>query len=336
MAHLLILYTGGTIGMLPSAHGYQPATGYLGEALQRLHHAEALPEYTLLEYSPLIDSSALQPALWWRVASDIAHNYAAYDGFVVVHGTDTLAYSAAALSFLLGNLGKPVVVTGAMRPLCEANSDGEDNLRDACYWACQPLLHEVAVAFAGRLLRGNRVRKTDASSDAAFASPALPALGGNRRQPDLRRDLLLHSTLALQLRPLQVDLPIVAARLYPGYSIDFLAQALASQRPRGLVLECYGSGNAPPHHGLLAAVHDIVAGGGVVLNVSQCWHGRVDMKHYASGSGLLAAGALSGQNMTAEAALAKLYVLLSQAETPAAGICDNWAGELDALNADLI
>lgn len=316
---LFVIYAGGTIGMQATPQGHAPVAGYLPAELARIAaRTTGFPAYTLKEYTPLIDSSNLRPEHWNSMAADIAANYADYDGFVVIHGTDTLAYTASALSFMLENLAKPVIVTGAMVPLSEHPNDAEQNLIDAFHWATQAGLFEVCVAFNRQLLRGNRSRKLWGTEMGAFGSPNYPILGRVQGEYEFNSALSLPKPGgAFQAHWIDPALPIIGLKLYPGFSVDILKQLLNNPaRPvlAGIVLESYGAGNAPDADAdLLAAFATSTSQHHtLIVNISQCVSGRVDMDNYAAGSALARAGLVSGGDMTPEAALCKLYFLLSQ------------------------
>lgn len=325
-----IAYTGGTIGMKRTPGGYRPAPGFLAEQLATpaFRHPE-LPETVLHEYAPLLDSSEMSPADWERIAQDIAENYDAYDGFVVLHGTDTMAYSTSALSFMLENLGKPVIVTGSQIPLFELRSDARENLVTSLLLAASAPLSEVCLYFGGVLLRGNRARKVSASGFGAFASPNAPVLGRVGVEIALNESLFLPPPDA----PLNVKaldrVNVGALRLFPGISASILRNIL--QEPlQGLVLETYGSGNAPQQPDFLAVLREATARGVVIVNCTQCWRGGVD-NSYATGRQLSDAGVTSGFDLTPEAALTKLTYLLSvesSAEAVREEVQRNLRGEL--------
>ncbi|HEX6737420.1 MAG TPA: asparaginase [Vicinamibacteria bacterium] len=322
-----IAYTGGTIGMRKTAQGYAPAPGYLQEQMRRIPELEEglLPEYVVSEYQPLLDSSNMVPQDWLKIASDIHQRYHEYDGFVVLHGTDTMAYTASALPFLFEGLGKPVVLTGSQIPLCEVRSDARENLITALLIASDPRITEVCLYFGGRLLRGCRSVKVNADGFDAFASPNFPPLGvaGIDIEIDYARLRPAESgPFRLLAEPPAgggaTAEPVVAAlRIFPGISAT-LVRHLVQPPLRGLVLEAYGVGNAPDRDArLLEELAQATARGLVIVVCTQCLRGTVDLGDYATGSALAQAGVVSGYDLTAEAALAKLFQLLQQGHPPA-------------------
>ncbi|SFN74576.1 L-asparaginase [Formivibrio citricus] len=298
MKRILCLYTGGTIGCLPTENGLAPAPGILSTPLQALAAGHAL-EVTLQEYPQLLDSSSMGPADWNRIGQDIAIQYDAFDGFVVLHGTDTLAYTAAALSFQLENLGKPVIVTGSQRPWLQDASDAPANVALALTAAASGIAG-VRVAFGGKLLPGNGVRKVDADGDTAFDAP-----NWNGEWPAPR------NSGDLRFTAIDPTSRVVGIKLYPGTSYDWLAQSLVEPL-QGIVLETYGSGNLPDHAGLIAALEKQAAAGAIIVNCTQCLRGMVRQGRYASSSALARIGALPAEDMTPEAALVKLYCMLAK------------------------
>ena len=311
--HIYIAYTGGTIGMKPSAQGYVPAAGFLGNTLANMpeFHRPEMPLFTLHEYDNLIDSSDMDPSDWQRIAEDILANYDKYDGFIILHGTDTMAYTSSALSFMLEGLSKPVIVTGSQIPLAELRSDGQVNLLNASYVAANYTIAEVSLFFNNRLLSGNRSRKVDADGFNAFDSPNFPPLleaginirmkAGEKAQP---------SSTPLVVSPVEAQ-PIGMVSLYPGISSEVLKNTL-QQPVNALILLSYGVGNAPQTPSLIEQLNYAREREIPVLNCTQCIRGRVNMRGYATGHGLQEAGVLSGSDMTPEAALAKLHYLLSK------------------------
>ncbi|WP_435105072.1 asparaginase domain-containing protein [Arhodomonas sp. AD133] len=316
MPRLLIVHAGGTIGMVPSANGYVPTAGF-PERLQRqlqAHAADRLPGYRLIELAPLIDSADLVPDDWNRIVGCLATHWHDYDGFIVLHGTDTLAHTAAALSFMLGPIDKPVVFTGAQIPLDEPRSDGLNNLVTAMFVAASPAAPaEVSVCFHGRLLRGNRARKVRSQGLDAFDSPNAPWLG------EAGIELTFDSARALapgkpMLAPLRFDSGAVAVvQAHPGLSPRLVAAVLEDPAVRGVVLQTYGVGNPPGMDGtLLARFESATAAGLAIVNVTQCLQGRVHQGAYASGAVLNDVGVVSGRDMTPEAAVTKLQVLIAR------------------------
>ncbi|MDQ3037537.1 MAG: type I asparaginase [Myxococcota bacterium] len=324
VARVLVLHTGGTIGMRDGPRGFAPARGALEQELLRLtplcdpseprfttarFEDGTRVRYDVIESDPLLDSANLDLSHWARFARDIAEHYDAYDGFVLLHGTDTMSYTASALSFLLENLAKPVVLTGSQIPLARVRSDGMDNLLTALWIAARSRLPEVVLAFHHRVLRGNRSTKRDAAGFGAFDSPNHPPLAEAGVALRVHRD----EALPMPTGPFRVSTalsPNVAAlRLYPGITREILENFL---RPplEGLVLETYGTGNAPDaRRDLLDVIEAATARGLIVLNVTQCFKGSVSAA-YQAGRALADAGVLPGADLTPEAALTKLCWLL--------------------------
>ncbi|WKE67187.1 asparaginase [Gallaecimonas kandeliae] len=308
---IYVAYTGGTIGMKKSAKGYVPVPGFLVE--QVLAHPDfqrpEMPDFDIHEYNPLMDSSDMTPADWQHIADDIAQHYDSYDGFVILHGTDTMAYTASALSFMQENLAKPVIVTGSQIPLSALRSDGQENLLTALYLAAEYPIPEVSLFFSNQLFRGNRATKAHADGFDAFASPNFPPL--------LEAGIQIRKVapcLAQPQGPLKVHRitpqPIGMVRLYPGIDPAIISN-LIQQPVKALILQSYGVGNAPSSPRLLQALEKASQDGIVVLNLSQCFKGAVNMTGYATGTGLAACGVVSGGDMTVEAALTKLHYLFS-------------------------
>lgn len=315
-----VAYTGGTIGMQRSASGYVPSPGFLASELERspeLAHP-SMPEYELQGYEPLLDSANMTPAHWLAIAQDIERRYDDFDGFVVLHGTDTLAYTASALAFMLQGLSKPVVLTGSQIPLAELRNDARTNLITALQVAGGYDIPEVCLVFGNRLMRGCRTTKVNAEGLDAFASPRFPDLGdiGTRIKIHWERVRKPHDSIdGLEIRSLAGP-TVGALRLFPGLNARFLENAL--QAPlEGLVLECYGIGNGHEHdQAFLKALRAATDRGVVVVGTTQCLKGAVDLSGYATGQALADAGVISGLDMTAEAALAKLHYLFSTGLAP--------------------
>lgn len=311
---VLIINTGGTISSIKKAHGYEPARGYVASELAKipaLSHPD-MPNYTIKEYHPLLDSSNMTVSHWNRIATDIAEEYEHFDGFVIFHGTDTMAYTASALSFMLENLDKAVILTGSQIPLSEIRNDAIDNVITSLWLCAHKPIKEVCIYFNQHLLRGNRAQKISAQDFNAFDSPNFPPLATIGIHIELNKSLLLKPTK--NLFRLQTIRPhfIANFRLFPGFSTEVLAYIL--QDPlQGLILETYGAGNAQNNDPrFLNLLLNACNRGVVIINCSQCQHGRVEMNQYATGYTLKEAGLISGQDMTPEAAHCKLLYLFSK------------------------
>ena len=310
---IYVAYTGGTIGMQRSEQGYIPVSGHLQTQLANMpeFHRPEMPDFTIHEYQPLMDSSDMTPEDWQSIAEDIQQNYHLYDGFVILHGTDTMAFTASALSFMLENLAKPVIVTGSQIPLAELRSDGQQNLLNALFVAANYPINEVTLFFNNTLFRGNRTTKAHADGFNAFASPNLAPLleaGIHIRRlstpstPQGEGELVVHPTSPQ---------PIGVVTIYPGISAEVVRNFLR-QPVKALILRSYGVGNAPQNAEFLNELKDAAARGIVVVNLTQCMSGKVNMGGYATGNALAHAGVISGFDLTVEAALTKLHFLLSQ------------------------
>ena len=310
---IYVAYTGGTIGMQPSAKGYIPVSGFLADTVQKMpeFHRPEMPDFVINEYPSLIDSSDMTPNHWMQIATDIEKHYQDYDGFIILHGTDTMAFTASALSFVFANLSKPVIVTGSQIPLAELRSDGQTNLLNALFIAANYPIPEVSLFFNNQLLRGNRSRKTDADGFNAFTSPNFPALLEAGININLKAGKLgkpVATPLALHEITPQ---PVGVITLYPGISEMVLRNTL-KQPVKALILLSYGVGNAPQNKAVLQELRNAYEQEILVVNCTQCVHGKVNMQGYATGNALQDAGVVSGVDMTPEAALAKLHFLLSQ------------------------
>lgn len=311
--HIGLIYTGGTIGMEKTMHGYAPMRDF-DSVLSKLlrDRGGSLPHYMLHAYATPIDSSNATPQDWQQVGRDIAARYNDYDGFVVLHGTDTMAYTAAALSYMLQGLRKPVIVTGSQIPLGAVRSDAPQNLITALQLAASDEINEVAIYFNQRLLRGNRAIKVSAEKLEAFDSPNYPWLGEAHIDMRLNRAALLPRAACERFElPEYGHHTVLAIRFVPGMPLAAV-QALLDLKPQAVILQCYGAGNVPDRDPALMEMLSRASASGVVLAAcSQSPHGRVTIGAYAAGAGMTAAGVIGTHDMTFEAIYAKLHHLLA-------------------------
>lgn len=334
---IYVAYTGGTIGMKESSEGFVPVDGHLTESINALpeFHRDEMPTFTINEYLPLIDSSNMTPSDWQRIADDIKQNYDDYDGFVVLHGTDTMAYTSSALSFMFENLNKPIIVTGSQIPLSQLRSDGQVNVLNALYIAANYPINEVGLFFNNRLYRGNRSIKAYADGFNAFDSPNMPPLleaGININVVAGKIASCVELEHEMTVRNITPQ-PIGVVHLYPGISTDVIRNTIR-QPVKALIIRSYGVGNAPQDAELLTCLAKAKQQKIVVINCSQCSKGTVNMSGYATGNALSQVGVISGHDMTLEATLTKLHYLLSQ-DIAYEDICQlmqvNLRGELTSL-----
>ncbi len=312
---ILIIYTGGTIGMIedPDTKALRP--------FDFSHLMENVPKVKMLDYeidniqfTPPIDSSDMSPEHWKLIAGSIADNYDKYDGFVVLHGTDTMAYTASALSFMLKHLAKPVIITGSQLPIGEVRTDGEENLITALQIAAKtdvtgkPMVQEVAILFENYLWRGNRATKRSADHFNAFKSDNYPHLAKIGLG-------ITYDESALSANPtepfsvsLELDTAVMCIDLFPGIQECTLRHQLSTPSIKGFVLRTYGAGNAPSAPWFINAIKEACDRGVIILNVTQCANGSVASR-YVTGELLSSTGVISGHDMTFEAAITKMMHL---------------------------
>jgi len=313
---ILIIYTGGTIGMVQDQE-----TGAL-KPFRFDNILEEVPElrkfgYNLssFAFNPPLDSSNINPAAWMKVAGIIEQNYSNFDGFIVLHGTDTMAYSASALSFMLENLAKPVIFTGSQLPIGSLRTDGKENLISSVEIASamkngEPIVPEVGIFFENKLYRGNRTTKNNTEDFKAFMSVKYPPRAESGvhirynhsviRSPGKKLPLVVHRKL---------DNNLTILKLFPGISSTVVDSILSIHGLRAVILETFGAGNAPEEDWFISSVSHALQGGIIVMNVTQCKAGSVEMGMYETSRMLAEAGVISGHDITTEAAVTKLMHL---------------------------
>lgn len=320
---VLIINTGGTIGMVNSEEGnplspLRPAQNWHEIAKEHPILNRFSTDY--YQFYPLIDSSDMNPEMWKKIAEVISENYSKYRGFVVLHGTDTMAYSSSALSFMLKNLDKPVVFTGSQVPLQKSRSDALQNLITAIQVAGNEIygvrmVPEVCIFFRDTLLRGNRVRKMDATNYFGFSTPNYPNLGEAGGDLRIRRNRLLPAGKGEFYIDTDLEERVILLEIFPGLKPSYIKNIFENNDDiKGVILKTYGNGNAPTNDEFIEVMEYINSKGIVVVNITQCTTGTVKMGLYEASARLLDAGVVSGLDLTPEAALAKLMYLLGKIE----------------------
>ena len=324
---ILLIYTGGTIGMIEN-----PVTGTL-ESFNFHHLLSLVPElrrfnYRIDTYSfdPPIDSSDMEPSHWARLVHIIQESYDRYDGFVILHGTDTMAYTASALSFMLENLSKPVILTGSQVPIGMLRTDGKENLITAIEIAASrnaegyPMVPEVCIYFERALMRGNRTTKISSEKFNAFKSYNYPSLAPSGIDIKFVPDRIRRSN-GMPLKPHYLfDTNVVVLTLFPGIQQRLIASVFHTPGLKAIVMKTFGSGNAPQKQWLIDLIREAVEAGVVVVNITQCQSGSVEMDRYETGRQLLEAGVVGGYDSTPECALTKLMFLLGH-QLPYEEVC---------------
>ena len=323
-ASVMLIYTGGTLGMVFEESAQTLVPFDFEQILSQIPEIDKFNlNLTVISFHQLIDSANVQPSHWITMASLIEQHYEGYNGFVIIHGTDTMAYSASALSFLLEDLNKPVILTGAQLPIGAIRTDARENLITALEIASarrdgRPVVTEVCIFFNNKLLRGNRARKTESAQFRAFESKNYPALAtaGIRIDYDFNAIKPYQPYAKLKVHQ-NMDSRVAFLKLFPGISKESLRAILEIPDLRGVVLETYGSGNAQTSDWFIELLKEAVGRGLVIFNVSQCNGGTVLQGRYETSRHLKEVGVLGGGDCTSEAAITKLMFLLANIENPA-------------------